>query len=51
MRQRLPAPYARLLVPVYVPSLLMAVSQDAVLVLLPLYVLDLGLGPAFAAPR
>jgi MFS family permease len=46
---RLPAPYDRLVVPVYVPSLLMAVSQDALLVLLPLYVLELGLGPAFAA--
>jgi MFS family permease len=46
---RIPAPYNRLLVPVYVPSLLMAVSQDALLVLLPLYVIDLGLGPAFAA--
>lgn len=46
---RIPAPYNRLLAPVYLPSLLMAVSQDALLVLLPLYVIELGLGPAFAA--
>ena len=46
---RLPAPYDRLLVPVYVPSLLMAVSQEALTILLPLYVIDLGATPAFAA--
>ncbi len=46
---RLPEPYGRLLVPVYVPSFLMALSQDALLVLLPLYVLDLGMTPVFAA--
>ncbi|HMB74625.1 MAG TPA: MFS transporter [Gammaproteobacteria bacterium] len=41
--------YRRLLLPVYLPSLLMSVSHDALLVLLPLYVLDSGLGAAFAA--
>lgn len=45
----LASPYRRLLLPVYVPSFLMAVSQDALLVLLPLYILESGLGPAFAA--
>jgi MFS family permease len=38
-----------MLMPVYVPSLLMAVSQEALLLLLPLYVLELGGGVAFAA--
>jgi MFS family permease len=46
---RLPPPYDRLLVPVYLPSLLMAVSQEALTILLPLYVLDLGASAAFAA--
>ncbi|HLF12422.1 MAG TPA: MFS transporter [Gammaproteobacteria bacterium] len=46
---RLPSPYDRLLVPVYVPSLLMAISQEALTILLPLYVLELGASPAFAA--
>jgi len=46
---RLPPPYDRLLVPVYVPSLLMAISQEALTILLPLYVLELGASPAFAA--
>src|SRR5262245_51580998 len=46
---RLPSPYDRLLVPVYLPSLLMAVSQEALTILLPLYVLELGATPAFAA--
>jgi MFS family permease len=46
---RLPSPYDRLLVPVYLPSLLMAVSQEALTILLPLYVLDLGASPAVAA--
>jgi MFS family permease len=45
----LPSPYDRLLVPVYVPSLLMAVSQEALTILLPLYVLSLGASAAFAA--
>ncbi|HEY8520132.1 MAG TPA: MFS transporter [Gammaproteobacteria bacterium] len=46
---RLPAPYGRLLLPVYVPSLLMAMSQEALLILLPLYALELGAAPAYAA--
>jgi MFS family permease len=46
---RLPSPYDRLLLPVYVPSLLMAVSQEALTILLPLYMLDIGASPAFAA--
>jgi MFS family permease len=46
---QLAPPYNRLLMPVYLPSLLMALSQMALLILLPLYVLDLGFSPAFAA--
>ncbi|HEX6998235.1 MAG TPA: MFS transporter [Gammaproteobacteria bacterium] len=46
---RLPAPYGRLLLPVYAPSVLMAMSQEALLILLPLYALELGAAPAFAA--
>ena len=46
---RLPSPYDRLLLPVYVPSLLMAVSQEALTILLPLYVLNSGESAAFAA--
>lgn len=46
---RLPPPYDRLLAPVYVPSLLMAVSQEALTILLPLYMLEIGASPAFAA--
>lgn len=46
---KLSSPYDRLLLPVYLPSLLMAVSQMALLILLPLYVLDLGFSAAFAA--
>jgi MFS family permease len=38
-----------LLLPVYVPSLLMAVSHEALTILLPLYMLDTGASPAFAA--
>jgi MFS family permease len=46
---KLPAPYDRLLLPVYAPSLLMAVSQEALTILLPLYMLEIGATPAFAA--
>ena len=46
---KLPSPYDRLLLPVYVPSLLMAVSQEALTILLPLYMLEIGASPAFAA--
>ena len=42
-------PYDRLLAPIYVPSFLMALSAQAMLILLPLYVLELGGAPAFAA--
>jgi MFS family permease len=41
--------YRRLLLPIYVPTLLSAVSLQALLVLLPLYVLEQGAGAAFAA--
>lgn len=43
------SPYRRLLIPIYLPSFLLAVSQQALLILLPLYVLDLGGGAAIAA--
>lgn len=46
---QLPSPYDRLLVPVYLPSFLMALSQMALIILLPLHVIDLGFSPAFAA--
>src|SRR5262245_49528550 len=46
---RLPSPYDRLLLPVYLPSLLMAVNQEALTILLPLHVVGLGASPAFAA--
>lgn len=46
---RLPPPYDRLSLPVYLPSLLMSTSQMALLILLPIYVVDLGFSPAFAA--
>jgi MFS family permease len=49
MRLRLPPPYDRMWAPVYLPSFLMAISQQALAVLIPLYVLDLGGSPAFAA--
>jgi MFS family permease len=49
LSDRLPEPYRRLIVPVYVPSFLMAVSQEALLVLLPLYVIELGYGAVYAA--
>ncbi|HEY5567809.1 MAG TPA: MFS transporter [Gammaproteobacteria bacterium] len=42
-------PYDRLLMPVYAPSFLNALSQMALLILLPLYILELGHGAAFAA--
>ena len=41
--------YRRLLLPIYVPSLLSSISLQALLVLLPLYVLQQGPGAAFAA--
>jgi MFS family permease len=39
----------RLWAAVYVPSLLMAISQQSLTLLIPLFVLELGGGPAFAA--
>ncbi len=48
-----PAPassvYRRLLLPIYAPTLLSSTSLQALLVLVPLYVLDTGGGAAFAA--
>jgi MFS family permease len=48
-----PAPngsvYRRLLLPIYAPSLLNSASLNALLVLVPLYVLETGAGAAFAA--
>ena len=41
--------YRRLLIPIYLPSFLLAASQQALLILVPLYVLELGGGAAFAA--
>lgn len=41
--------YRRLLLPIYVPTLLSSISLQALLVLLPLYVLEQGAGAAFAA--
>ena len=43
------SPYRRLLIPIYLPSFLVAASQQALLILLPLYVLELEGGAAFAA--
>ncbi len=48
-RFRLRRPYDRLFGPVYVPSFFMATGQEAMLILLPLYVLDIGRDAAFAA--
>ena len=42
-------PYGRLLMPVYVPTLLNSTSQMALMILLPLYALDAGYDAAFAA--
>ena len=41
--------FRRLLIPIYLPSFLLSISQQALLILLPLYVLELGGGAAFAA--
>lgn len=48
-RRTLPAPYDRLLLPVYLPSLIVSASQTALLILLPLYAVGLGMSPALAA--
>jgi MFS family permease len=46
---RLSPPFDRLLLPIYVPSLIVSASQTALLILLPLYVVDLGMSAALAA--
>ena len=46
---RLPAPYDRLLIPVYLPSAFTAVANQAMLLLLPLYALQVSGSAAFAA--
>ena len=45
----LPAPYDRLLIPVYLPSAFTAVANQAMLLLLPLYALQISGSVAFAA--
>jgi MFS family permease len=45
----LPPPYDRLLVPIYLPSLLMAISNQGMILVLPLYALHVSGDPAFAA--
>ena len=49
MNFTLPRAYRRMMAPVFAPSLLMAVSQEAAMILLPLYVLDQGGSAALAA--
>ncbi len=46
---RLSSPYDRLLIPIYVPSFLMAISNQAMILLLPLYALQVLDSPAYAA--
>ena len=43
------AMYRSLLIPVYIPSFLMATCQGGLLMILPLYALDFGHGEAMAA--
>lgn len=45
----MPSPFNRLLLPIYLPSLIVSSSQTALLILLPLYVIDLGMSVALAA--
>ena len=45
----MPAPYDRLLLPTYVPSLIISATHTALLILLPLYAIELGMSPALAA--
>ncbi len=45
----LPETFHRLLLPIYLPSLIVSASQTALLILLPLYVIELGLGVPLAA--
>jgi MFS family permease len=44
-----PSPFGRLLLPLYLPTVLVSTSETAMLLLLPLYVIGLGYGPALAA--
>jgi len=46
---RLPPPYDRLLIPIYLPTALISVSNQAMLLLLPLYALHISGSPAYAA--
>jgi MFS family permease len=48
-RFSLPSPFNRLLLPVYIPSLIVSASQTALLILLPLYAIELGMSAALAA--
>ena len=43
-----PQPFRRLTLPVYVPTLLMSASQMALMIVLPLHVIELGYSAAFA---
>jgi len=46
---RLPAPHGQLFSPIYLPSLLMATSNQGILLVLPLYALSISGDPAYAA--
>lgn len=46
---KLKSPYDRLLMPIYLPSLIVSASQTALLILLPIYIVELGMGAALAA--
>jgi len=46
---RLSSPYDRLLIPIYLPSALMSISNQAMILLLPLYALQMSGSVAFAA--
>ena len=46
---RLPSPHDQLLTPVYLPSLLMAISNQGMMLVLPLYALHITGDPAYAA--
>jgi MFS family permease len=45
----LPEPFDRLFLPIYLPSLIVSASQTALLILLPLYIVELGMGAPLAA--
>ena len=48
-RTVLPAPFDRLLLPIYIPSLIISACHTALLILLPIYVVNLGFSAAIAA--